>query len=412
MASLEKRGNRFRLIFRYAGRRHAHTLTTTDSKTAEILRGGAEKTLMLLEQQVLRVPEGVSVADFIVSDGKAEPPRPMPVVLTLQQLRDRFKAHAAGKMEDNSLNTVMLHLRHFERTLGVRFRLPELTMARLQEHIDRRAKKKYRGRPLSPATLRKEIASFRAVWNWAVPMGLVTGVFPHRGVRYPKGVEKLPFQTRAEIERRLALGGLTDVERRDLWDCLFLTLPEIDEVLALVNKRAAHPFIYPMFCFAAHTGTRRSEILRTGIADVDLDGAAVTLHERKRAKGKRTTRRVFLSDFLRGVLKDWLAVHPGGPSLFCHGLDVERSKKDRTGFESLTRDEANDHFKRTLAGTRWKKLRGWHTFRHSFCSNCALKGLDQRIIDAWMGHQTEEMRRRYRHLFPDQQREAIRSVFG
>ena len=105
-------------------------------------------------------------------------------------------------------------------------------------------------------------------------------------------------------------------------------------------------------------------------------------------------------------------MHPGGPYLFCHGLDVERSKKDRDSVQPLTRDEANDHFKRTLASTRWEKLRGWHAFRHSFCSNCALKGLDQRLIDAWMGHQTEEMRRRYRHLFPDQQREAIRSVFG
>jgi hypothetical protein len=29
-----------------------------------------------------------------------------------------------------------------------------------------------------------------------------------------------------------------------------------------------------------------------------------------------------------------------------------------------------------------------------------------------MGHQTEEMRRRYRHLFPDQQQVAIQEVFG
>jgi hypothetical protein len=33
-------------------------------------------------------------------------------------------------------------------------------------------------------------------------------------------------------------------------------------------------------------------------------------------------------------------------------------------------------------------------------------------IDAWMGHQTEEMRKRYRHLFPDQQQAALASVFG
>ena len=78
----------------------------------------------------------------------------------------------------------------------------------------------------------------------------------------------------------------------------------------------------------------------------------------------------------------------------------------------LTRSEAHDHFKRTLANSKWAKLRGFHVFRHSFASNLAAAGVDQRIIDKWMGHQTEEMRKRYQHLFPDQQRQAIDSVFG
>jgi len=68
-------------------------------------------------------------------------------------------------------------------------------------------------------------------------------------------------------------------------------------------------------------------------------------------------------------------------------------------------------FRDAVGGSKWKVLRGWHLLRHSFCSNCALKGLDQRIIDSWMGHQTEDMRRRYRHLFPNQQQEASRTVF-
>jgi integrase len=38
--------------------------------------------------------------------------------------------------------------------------------------------------------------------------------------------------------------------------------------------------------------------------------------------------------------------------------------------------------------------------------------VDQRIIDEWMGHQTEEMRKRYRHLLPDQQQMAIDLVVG
>ena len=63
-------------------------------------------------------------------------------------------------------------------------------------------------------------------------------------------------------------------------------------------------------------------------------------------------------------------------------------------------------------GRQWLDVQGYHVLRHSFASNCALKGVDQRIIDAWMGHQTEAMRRRYSHLFPEQQQAAIRSVFG
>jgi integrase len=41
-----------------------------------------------------------------------------------------------------------------------------------------------------------------------------------------------------------------------------------------------------------------------------------------------------------------------------------------------------------------------------------MKGIDQRIIDAWVGHTTEDMRRRYRHLFPNSEKQAMSLVFG
>ena len=52
-----------------------------------------------------------------------------------------------------------------------------------------------------------------------------TGPFPNRGLVYPKTDEKPPFQTWEEIERQIARGGLSAAEQKDLWDCLFLTLP-------------------------------------------------------------------------------------------------------------------------------------------------------------------------------------------
>ena len=34
------------------------------------------------------------------------------------------------------------------------------------------------------------------------------------------------------------------------------------------------------------------------------------------------------------------------------------------------------------------------------------------IVDDMVGHQTDEQRRRYRHLYPDVKQDAIRAVFG
>lgn len=65
-----------------------------------------------------------------------------------------------------------------------------------------------------------------------------------------------------------------------------------------------------------------------------------------------------------------------------------------------------------LAGTEWEGIPGLHALRHSFISASASKGVDQRLIDEWTGHSTEEQRRRYRHLYPSTQAEAIKGVFG
>jgi integrase len=83
-------------------------------------------------------------------------------------------------------------------------------------------------------------------------------------------------------------------------------------LLAYVKEQARVPFLYPMFAFAAHSGARRSEMLRVRIDDLDLAGQTVLLREKKRSKEKRTFRRVPLSPFLLGVLRDWLSAHPGG----------------------------------------------------------------------------------------------------
>jgi integrase len=418
MAWLERHptSGRYKVCFRWAGRQFKKTVRTTDPHEAEAVLRRVEETIGLAERGRLDVPPGADVATFFVSDGKLDrkpaagpPPKP----LTLAGLRDLYvTAHAQGAVEQNTLQTARMHLGHVIDTLGVSYPIQGLTRDDLQRHVDRRARKVCRGRPLSPVTLRKELATLRACWNWAGRAGKLTGPFPNRGLTFPKAAEKPPFQTWDQVTRRIARGGLSKAEQDDLWECVFLPLPRIGELLGHVKRAALQPFVYPMFVFAAHTGARRSEMLRVRVDDLDLEAPAVLLREKKRVRGTRTTRRVPLSPLLAAVLREWLEAHPGGQYLFCQPGEVTRSKTRRSGPAPITRDQAHDHLRRTLAGSPWGVLRGWHVFRHSFCSNCAAAGVDQRLIDAWVGHTTEEMRRRYRHLLPTQECRAIQAVFG
>ena len=416
MAWLEQDSHsaRYKVCFRFGGKRFKRSTKTTDRKEAEAIAGGVERTLLRIEQGLLQLPPTVDLLSFVFSDGnQAEKPK-IPTTQTLGALREQFlQVHALGAMEQNSLDTVKVHLKHCAKTFGERFPMQSLTLGKLQQHVDRRAKEKgTRNRALSPATIRKEIATLRGLWNWAVQSGFLNGVFPSRGLKYPKTRQKPEFQTWEEIERQIARGVLSPNEEGELWDLLFLRPEELEELLCYVRTHARHPFLYPLFAFAAHTGARRSEMMRSRITDVDLVSNTVVIREKKRVRGQESTRRVPLSPVLIKVMGQWLQSHPGGSFTFCLEPGVGRSRKKREFPSQLTRDEAHDHFKRTLSGSKWERLRGWHIFRHSFISICAAAGVDQRMIDSWVGHQTEQMRQRYRHLFPNHEQTVIKSVFG
>jgi len=330
MAALQERNGRFRVIFRYQGKQHSFTLGSVPRDEAEAKAGYVDLVLLRIRQNLLTVPAGVTIEEFLLSDGQVKKPEQAAVTepTTFSLFRQKYiETHSNGAMEQDSLQTVQMHLRHFERTLGEKFPLQQLTLPDLQRHVNQRAKQKYRGKPLSPVTLKKEVASFRAAWNWAVLTGLVKGAFPSKGLVYPKGDEKPPFMTWQEIERKVAAGGLTAAEVATLWECLYLQKEEVTQLLAHVKEHAAHPWIYPLFCTAAHTGARRSELLRIEVADVDFDADTVRIREKKRSRRQRTTRQVSLTPFLKQVLCDWLAVHPGGKFLFCQAGEVGRSRK-------------------------------------------------------------------------------------
>lgn len=180
-------------------------------------------------------------------------------------------------------------------------------------------------------TLKKEVASLRACWNWAVLGGLLKGTFPGRGLRFPKEEEKEPFRTFAEIEAVIVAEQPDDARQESQWESLYLRRPEIEEFLGYVRLNGTLPWVYPIVTFAAYTGARRSEMFRALATDVDMVAGIVTVREKKRVKGKRSTRTAPLTPKLAEVLRDWLALRPDCPFLFCQSQRVTRSKTKREG---------------------------------------------------------------------------------
>jgi integrase len=426
MASLEKRGNGYRIIFRLHGLKYTAALKTRSERAAQAALVRLEDNLYRLQIGTLHPPEDADLVSFLLADGRTIRKPPVNAArgpatrvaavnrdaITLSALfTEYFSKLPEGNLEPTTIDSMKRHQRQLEQHFGRSYLLQAVTTSALQEYIEKRSHDEGRhGRKVTATTIKKPIVTLRTVWNWGRQHGLIERLFPSKGLKYPKGREKPPFMSFAEVVRRSA--NCPAAEAADLWDCAFLTLEDVAHLLDEVKRRARYPFVYPLFVFAAHTGARRSEMIRSQLSDLDFEGNLVTIRERKKSHEKRTTRRVPMSPLLRATLLEWVANHPGGDHTFCQHIKAAKSRKERNGPLSLTPDEAHDHFRFTLAGTKWEKLRGWHVFRHSFCSNCAAVGIDQRIIDEWAGHLSGDMVRRYRHLLPGHEQAAIRTVFG
>lgn len=410
MASLERdpaSGN-YHVRFRYGGRAFRRSLHTGEAKLARARVGRITETLHLLQNGRLHIPAGADVARYILSDGIRHSPADVRLV-TLNELFSTFQsARVPGAKETNTVATEDLHLRHLLRRLKSQTFIQSLTPVQLQQYVSARLKEKCSGgRSVAVETVRKEVATFRVVWNWALRQRTVQGAAPVAGLIYPKRDQKPPFMSWHEIERTVARNGITPHAVKQLWESLYLNRQEVQEILDYIDRQARHRFIYPLVYFVAHTGVRLSEAIRSQMTDVDLVGATVMVREKKRSRTRAITyRRVDLTPQLREVLAAWLSAHPGGQHTFCKPANLHEYSVNVTPIP-FTKHMAREHLKIALRGSKWSKLRGFHVFRHSFASNLASQGVDQRIIDAWMGHQTEEMRQRYRHLAPETTKAAI-----
>jgi integrase len=399
-SAIRDRSGNYLVKFRWGKREFTKSLHTKEETVADLGVARVNDALMRLKRGLLEMPPEAEPGEFIVSGGTlTAKPKPADRIkpLTLGELFNLY-VESVPK-EPNTLRTIRIHQNHIEKVLRTDTPVESITLEHVQRYCDRRAKMVYHGQRIRPYTIRKELRTFRQTWLWGFRRGHVgfapSWEIPVLDLQKDEGRE--PFRTFAEIERRINRGGLPDTTIKRLWECLYLDGEEVKACLEYVQHHAIAPFVFPMIAFVALTGCRRAEMLRSEIEDWDFDNRIVHIRERKRDTSKKfTMRSIDLHPYLVNVMRAWFDAHPGGQYTISQGEGP------------LTESQATDHLNRTLAEhDKWCHIPGFHTFRHSFASILASKGVDQRIIDRYMGHQTEEMRKRYQHLFPQTLRRAI-----
>ena len=408
MANLGQKNGVYHIRFRFGGKEFKKSLKIRAAEEAQAALHLVEITLHRIKTGQLPIPDGIDPGDFIVSGGTFTEPvynaaAKASTSPTTNQLIEQYQESQRHRCAESYLYSQIMHLRHLAKFLGTIADAPcdQIDFQALDRYLQHRLAIRH------PNTVERERISLMQFYKWVVTQGHLALSPAAKLPPIKGGIDQPPFRTIAEVERIIHRGGLTDEQRLNLWDCLYLSPSEIGSLLLAVRQNARDELSFLLHAIPAYTGMRRGEVLRLRWLDVDLDEGFITARSRKQSRIKsETARRIDLHNELKSELSAWRQQRPNGQLVIC----------DATALEPLTLDRANRLFWQPMNGTEWclDQKRHWykigfHTYRHSFASNLAANGVDQRVIDEWMGHQTEAMRKRYRHLFPKSRQSAIQS---
>ena len=288
MASLQTdpSGN-YHVKFRFGGRQFRRSLRTKMKRKAEAAASHVEENIRLILEGRMNLPSGADVPTFLLSDGKLAEPIKLSPDIQVGQLFEKYQLSIPNDtLEKTTLNTFGVHMRHIVRLIGGRQVLSGITKSELQKYVTARSNEPGRRGNVSATTIRKELGTFGALWNWAKTEGFVDADFPRKGLLFPKQTNKPAFQTWEQIQKQITENQLSDSDAGPLWDCLYLDTTKVKALLDFIEKNSYHSLLHPMCALAAYTGARRSELCRSETADIDLVGGVFTIQERKRSKSR------------------------------------------------------------------------------------------------------------------------------
>ncbi len=381
----------WRVTFSLNGQRFRRRYASAGA--ASEAEGRANHVLSGLREGLIRLPQGGDdgLKDFVFSGGTITPrdPQAAPFGETVSDLMDRYElALETAQKESTSKRTERVHLRTFRRWLKEAAYERQPVGAITAQVL--RGYQAWRLERVGSVTINLETVTIRNVFA-------LCGDEPNpvKGLkRYPTNV--LPeFRTGVEIARLLMEGVYDEEQTKAVRRARILMPPEVDELIGRAESRT----VFVPLCVAAFTGARRGEIVMVTWAHADLAKREITFHSKKQSASKKTVpRTVRINDRLLPVLREH-KLKTGGLGYLFPG------RKDG----HLAADSLRDNLGRLINGTQYDGV-GWHTFRHSFVTHLARAGVSRDVIKKMVGHVSDAMFDRYRHVLPDEQEDAMEAL--
>lgn len=271
-----------------------------------------------------------------------------PIHVPLPELWERYFAYARTHKRSWKRDEQMYgNLKAFLGTAN----LDTITALRVEEF------QQHRVRAVSPATVNRETALLKHMFNMAERWGLYQGSNPVRWVKFlPEN--NLQFQTISEEDERRLL-------------------------------ESSPPYLRELIVFAINTGLRCGDLLDLKWEEVDIDERRLSL-----IMGKTRRRlEVPLNDTAAAILAGKQAVKHG-PHVFYNPVTGDRFLDLKAGFKAILKRAG-------LTGITW------HTLRHTFASRLTRSGVDLVTVKELLGHSTINTTMRYAHSNHDTKARAV-----
>jgi integrase len=219
-----------------------------------------------------------------------------------------------------------------------------------------------RRKQVAPATVNRELAFLRRVFNVAIE---------------DQKADTNPVRPKAFFrENNQRVRFLTDEEEIRL-------------------RAALPPAHWPLVAVAIRTGLRRAEQFHLRWEHVDFTNGLLTVPRSKHGGA----RRVPMNDTVRDILR---ALPSRLKSAYVFASATGETALDACNF--VRRVFVPALAKEGIEGFRW------HDLRHTFASRLVMAGVDLRTVQELLGHETLAMTLRYAHLSPKHQLDAVQRL--